>query len=201
MERQKLHAGISKLLLAEIIMLFATLGGSILAVVLQKNETALGFVGLGFMAALIAAAVIQFIGLAGIRKFNSQLNEAFWLVIGMIIVSFICGLLPVIFPSKFNSNMVPIATTVIMICFAFSLVDGIRQAVPEVNDFGKKALIIYGIAAIADSVIKVLDVFDKGSGVAATIIATIGLICEAVFSIVFIIFLAKAKKASAVEAE
>lgn len=198
MEQKKLHTGINKLLIAELLVLFGTVIGSTVLVILsmQKQEMAMGFVAFGIIGVVLAAAIIQFVGLAGIRKINKHLNEAFWLVVGLIVISIINALLPTIFPDKFDGNVFSTTMDIVTIVLTCALIDGIREAVPQVDKFGKTTFIIYAIGALATCAIKVLDVFKLAESTGASIAAIIAIVFEAIYGIFFIIFLAKAGKAT-----
>lgn len=196
MEKTKLHSGITNLFIAELVLFVSTLGGGTLILLFHDNDIVVTAVSLVLFTLTIVAAIFQLIGLSGLHKENMQLNEAFWLVIGLIVISVLGGLLPMLFPGKIDDNIFSLTTSIVSILITFSLVDGIRQAVPEVKIFGRVTLIIYAITAIAAAVIRVLNVFDQGTTAAAYAVSAIGLVCETIFGIIFIIFLSKAGKAT-----
>lgn len=191
MASSELKKGVSKLFLSEIFMLVS----SVLTVVIESFEGKLGTQAVIAIAAfilVILSAVFNITGLGKLRKTNKNLNEAFWLTIGLVAVAVLSAVLPKVNGKLFTESTFKGTQNVIEILIGFSIIDGIREAVPAVNALGKKTLIVFGIFSICGILVEFLN---KESGLAIGI-GIVGIICELIYGISYIIFLGKAKKAA-----
>lgn len=191
MDKKVLHSGIGKLFVSELLTLIATLLISALDL-FEKNSTLWNVFTLAAPVLLVVGGILNLIGLINLRNVNKNLKEAFWLTMAMIILTFVTSVLSLINPEIFPEDMFSLTQTVITILLVFAIIDGIREAVPEVDKLGKFALIVYAIFSIGGTVVNMIN----AESTAVTIIAVISMVCDIIYGISYIIFLGKANKAT-----
>lgn len=209
MDKTKLHSGINKLFIAEMIGVIAAIVIGALGLVVKeknvdfKNVSSLDSVMVviavllfTFFIVEIAAIVFELVGLAKLRGFNSKLNEAFLLKIVHVFVLILSGVLPQI-SDKISNDIFETTVFVCTVLFTFSLVDGIRDEVPEVVPTGKKVLFFYTVFALASALITAFTaVFKDNADTIVAILEVTALVFSLLYGIAFVIFLAKANKAT-----